>query len=143
MKTAYILLLFFMPFDHNILIKAGAIPSFINMLNRFSGNPQTILSPLTMLAELTKDPSNEKSMYDNNDNELTQAVFKVIAEILTKCIRIIFNIDTKITMSNATNAILFCTAISFLKIHENNVASTTNSQNQDSVDDPDDISDCK
>jgi hypothetical protein len=138
-----------MPFDHNILIKAGAIPAFINMLNNFSGNPGAILKPLTMLAGLTKDPSNEKSMYDNNDSELTKAVFKVIAansnniEILTKCIRIILNMDIKIALSDATNAILFCEAVSFLKVNENNVESTTNQQNHDSDDDPNDIPDCK
>jgi hypothetical protein len=138
-----------MPFDHNILIKAGAIPAFINILNTYSRDPDAVLSPLTMLAGLTKDPSNIGSMYDNKDSELAEAVFKVIAansnniEILTKCIRIILNMDIKIALSDATNAILFCEAASFLKVNENNVESTTNQQNNDSADDPNDIPDCK
>jgi len=123
-----------MPFDHNILIKAGAIPAFINMLNTYSRDPDAVLSPLTMLAGLTKDPSNVGSMYDNKDSELAEAVFKVIAknsnnkEILIKCVSIISNIDTKISMSDATNAILFCEAVSFVTTNGYNVVTVNDTE---------------
>jgi hypothetical protein len=123
-----------MPFNHNILIKAGAIPAFINMLNTYSRDPDAVLSPLTMLAGLTKDPSNVGSMYDNKDSELAEAVFKVIAknsnnkEILIKCVSIISNIDTKISMSDATNAILFCEAVSFVTTNGYNVVTVNDTE---------------
>jgi len=129
-----------MPFDHNILIKAGAIPAFINILNTCSRNPESLLSPLTMLAGLTKDPSNVGSMYDNKDSELAEAVFKVIAknsnnkEILTKCIKIISNIDTKITVSDETNAKLFCEAVSFVTTNGYNVVTWNDIEAADNFD---------
>jgi hypothetical protein len=129
-----------MPFDHNILIKAGAIPAFINMLNRFPTDPNALLSPLTMLAGLTKDPSNVGSMYDNKDSELAEAVFKVIAknsenkEILTKCISILSNIDTKITVSDTTNTKLFCEAVCFVTTNGYNIVTGNDTEVDDDPD---------
>ena len=143
--------------NYNILINAGAIPAFIEVLNKNLGNPDVLLGPLTLLSGFPKNTPYGKTMYDNNDCELAEVVFKVIAknsenmEILIKCINIISNIDTNITMSDATNAILFCNAVSFVTSNKNNVESTTNARKVDSDDDydddpdddPDDIPYCK
>jgi hypothetical protein len=136
-----------MSFNYNILINAGAIPVFIEVLNKNLENPEVLLGPLTMLANFPKKTSYGKTMYDNNDCEIVEAVFKVIAknsknmEILIKCIAIISNIDTNITMNDATNAILFCEAVSFVTSNKNNVESTANAKNHDPGDDPDDFPD--
>jgi hypothetical protein len=76
-------------------------------------------------------------MYDNKDSELAEAVFKVMAknseniEILAKCISIISNIDTKITMSDATNAKLYCEAICFVMINGVNVVTGNDTEVDD------------
>jgi hypothetical protein len=108
-----------MPYDHNTLINSGAIPAFINILNNYTEDPSVLSGPLTMLAGITKDSENKDSVYDNHDIVLSEAIFKVISansenkEILTKCIAILTNIDTKIVVGEAKNAILFCQTAAF------------------------------
>jgi hypothetical protein len=108
-----------MSYDHEMIINAGAIPVFIDILNIHSSNPQAVLHPLTILAGLTRD-SNKISMYDDNDIELEKAVFKVIAEnsenkeILSKCVIIIQNIVNNTIQDDSEKAILFCNAVSFI-----------------------------